>query len=267
MDNSGPSTLTQETMPPSPEQPTGAIEPAPIDTPAPAGFNFGEKKRPAALNLTHARTATSSSSSSESSLKVPRTPRFAEATSVHSPIESNASPFADPVNPQASSDARPGDVGFGYISNSGSDRESLRMPKSPLKSAMRVPGTPARTMNLMSPTFREEEILEKREMETEKEQAKDLVRLLGNILILEDSLTQGHRKSRSASEWPSSPSEASTSAAPSSSSPCSPRHSPSSTPQSPSPSRARCPPGPPEPTPGPRSSSSPWPACLLLSRS
>ncbi|KAH0499456.1 hypothetical protein TgHK011_006653 [Trichoderma gracile] len=139
-----------------------------------SGFNFSEKKRPAALNLTHARTATSSSSSSESSLKVPRTPRFAEATSVHSPIESSASPFADPVNPQASSDAQPGDVGFGYISNSGSDRESVRMPKSPLKSAMRVPGTPARTLNLMSPTFREEEILEKREMETEKEQAKDL---------------------------------------------------------------------------------------------
>ncbi|PTB81595.1 hypothetical protein M440DRAFT_1459722 [Trichoderma longibrachiatum ATCC 18648] len=136
-----------------------------------SGFNFSEKKRPAALNLTHARTATSSSTSSESSLKVPRTPRFAEATSVHSPIESDASPFADPVNPQSS---QPGDVGFGYISNSGSDRESLRMPKSPLKSAMRVPGTPARTMNLMSPTFREEEILEKREMETEKEQAKDM---------------------------------------------------------------------------------------------
>ncbi|KAL7818096.1 hypothetical protein V8C44DRAFT_355470 [Trichoderma aethiopicum] len=171
MDNSGPSTLTQETMPHSEQPKGGATETTPIDTPAPAGFNFSEKKRPAALNLTHARTATSSSTSSESSLKVPRTPRFAEATSVHSPIESDGSPFADPVNPQSS---QPGDVGFGYISNSGSDRESLRMPKSPLKSAMRVPGTPARTMNLMSPTFREEEILEKREMETEKEQAKDM---------------------------------------------------------------------------------------------
>ncbi|KAL6868398.1 hypothetical protein J3F83DRAFT_714670 [Trichoderma novae-zelandiae] len=174
MDNSGPSLLTQETMPPLEQQHKDAIETAAIDTPTPAGFHFSEKKRPAALNLTHARSATSSSSSSESSLKVPRTPRFAEATSVHSPIESGASPFADPVNPQASSDAQPGDVGFGYISNSGSDHESVRMPKSPLKSAMRVPGTPARTLNLMSPTFREEEILEKREVETEKEQAKDM---------------------------------------------------------------------------------------------
>lgn len=49
-------------------------------------------------------------------------------------------------------------------------------PKSPLKSAMRVPGTPARKFeNPLSPTFREEEILDKREKDTEQEQAKDLV--------------------------------------------------------------------------------------------
>lgn len=180
MDNQGPSSLTQETMPPSEQQ-----EAAVIDTPASAGFNFGEKKRPTALNLTHARTGTSSSSSSEGSLKVPRTPRFAEATSVHSPVDNGASPFADPpVNAQAS-DSQPGDVGFGYISNSGSEHESIRMPKSPLKSAMKVPGTPGRMLNIMSPTFREEEILEKREMETEKEQAKDIVRSLCNIAIFE----------------------------------------------------------------------------------
>ncbi|RFU79113.1 hyphal anastamosis-8 [Trichoderma arundinaceum] len=166
MDNQGPSALTQETMPQE--------APAVIDTPTPAGFNFGDKKRPAALNLTHARTGTSSSSSSESSLKVPRTPRFAEATSVHSPVDDDkVSPFADPIHPQAS-ESQPSDVGFGYISRSASGRESLNMPKSPLKSAMRVPGTPARTLNLMSPTFREESILEKRELETDKEQAKDL---------------------------------------------------------------------------------------------
>lgn len=48
-------------------------------------------------------------------------------------------------------------------------------PKSPLKSALRVPGTPARKFdNPLSPTFREEEILEKREKDTEKEQVKDL---------------------------------------------------------------------------------------------
>ncbi|PSE33093.1 hypothetical protein C7G84_19330, partial [Acinetobacter baumannii] len=48
-------------------------------------------------------------------------------------------------------------------------------PASPLKSAMRVPGTPARKIeNPLSPTFREEEILEKREKDTDKEQANDL---------------------------------------------------------------------------------------------
>lgn len=49
-------------------------------------------------------------------------------------------------------------------------------PRSPLKSAMRVPGTPARAFNNpLSPTFREEEMLEKREGMTEKQQAADLV--------------------------------------------------------------------------------------------
>lgn len=130
-----------------------------------------EKRRPAALNLTPARTGTADSSSSDNSLK-PRTPRFAEATSVHSPVEAR-SPFADPEKshlPQA----QPGDIGFGYIGN----RESVAVPmtpKTPLKSAMRVPGTPARKFdNPMSPTFREEDVLEKREFSTDKEQAKDL---------------------------------------------------------------------------------------------
>lgn len=49
-------------------------------------------------------------------------------------------------------------------------------PKTPLKSAMRVPGTPARKFeNPLSPTFREEDVLDQREKHTEKEQAKDLV--------------------------------------------------------------------------------------------
>ncbi|KAM0450338.1 hypothetical protein ACHAPV_004007 [Trichoderma viride] len=173
MDSKGPSSLTQETLPP---QDVAVAAPAAtvINTPEPTGFNFNEKRRPAALNLTHQRTGTSSSSSSDSSLKVPRTPRFAEATSVHSPVDDDKiSPFADPINPQAS-ESQPSDVGFGYI-DSNSNRESIPMPpKSPLKSAMRVPGTPARTMHILSPTFREEAVLEKRELETEKEQAKDL---------------------------------------------------------------------------------------------
>lgn len=48
-------------------------------------------------------------------------------------------------------------------------------PASPLKSAMRIPGTPGRRFdNPLSPTFREEQVLEKHEETTEKEQAKDL---------------------------------------------------------------------------------------------
>ena len=52
-------------------------------------------------------------------------------------------------------------------------------PRSPLplKSAMKAPGTPARHLdNPLSPTFREEEMLEKRELSTDAEQARDLVR-------------------------------------------------------------------------------------------
>jgi hypothetical protein len=70
--------------------------------------------------------------------------------------------------------AQPGDIGFGYINN----RESVAVPmtpKTPLKSAMKVPGTPARKFdNPLSPTFREEDMLEKQESATDKEQARDL---------------------------------------------------------------------------------------------
>ena len=72
--------------------------------------------------------------------------------------------------------SQPGDVGFGYIG--GGQRESVAMPmtpRSPLKSAMKVPGTPGKGFsNPMSPTFREEEMLEKREKTTEKDQKRDL---------------------------------------------------------------------------------------------
>lgn len=70
---------------------------------------------------------------------------------------------------------QPGDVGFGYI---GDNRESVAVPmspKTPLRSAMRVPGTPGRQLSdLRSPTFREEDMLEKREGSTDKEQVRDL---------------------------------------------------------------------------------------------
>jgi len=78
--------------------------------------------------------------------------------------------------------SQPSDIGFGYISQNDASRHSQGVPveipltpASPLKSAMRVPGTPGRRIdNPLSPTFREEQILEKHEEMTEKEQAKDL---------------------------------------------------------------------------------------------
>lgn len=49
---------------------------------------------------------------------------------------------------------------------------------------MKVPGTPGRKIdNPLSPTFREEQILEKHEEMTEKEQAKDLVRSEINLQV------------------------------------------------------------------------------------
>lgn len=129
----------------------------------------------------------SSQSSLPASLKSPRTARFAEATTVDSPVDGGApkSPFSDPpakVNTQTSV----ADLGFGYVTDNDASRHismpqhahapgAPATPASPLKSAMKSPGTPARTINPLSPTFREEQILEKHEESTEKENAKDLV--------------------------------------------------------------------------------------------
>ncbi|KUI67884.1 hypothetical protein VM1G_02628 [Cytospora mali] len=129
-----------------------------------------DKKRPAALNLTPVRSASSNSSSSISSLgKPPRTPRFAEATSIHSPIEP-----AGQGDRAVVMQSQPGDIGFGYINNNPEAVTMPMSPRSPLKSAMKVPGTPGRALNPLSPTFREEQILEKRELSTEEEQKKDI---------------------------------------------------------------------------------------------
>jgi hypothetical protein len=123
------------------------------------------------------------------SVKSPRIARFAEATSVYSPIDNKKSPFCE--TPTVTTHYKPqpqvSDVGFGYVHHSvemdaePEDRKYLPppTPKSPLKSALKSPGAPPRTPGaetmILSPTFREEQILEKREEETEKEQAKDLV--------------------------------------------------------------------------------------------
>jgi hypothetical protein len=47
---------------------------------------------------------------------------------------------------------------------------------SPLRSGLKVPNT-AKSLNPLSPTFREEYMLEKQEKEAEKENARDLVRI------------------------------------------------------------------------------------------
>lgn len=171
-----------------------------------------EKKRPSALKLS---SRSSSSGSSTESLKQPRTPRFAEATTVHSPIHGK-SPFADPEKDDDNS--QPGYVGFGYIGK-GEDDDIPMAPRSPLKSAMKVPGTPGRRFdNPLSPTFREEQMLEKHESMTDKEQARDLVSFqpsLRNTRFSLDSRLANPRtrKSKPVSGWPSSRSVASTSAA------------------------------------------------------
>ncbi|KAJ2899752.1 hypothetical protein MKZ38_002826 [Zalerion maritima] len=127
-----------------------------------------DRRRPAALDLAPSRSSSCGSDSSMSSLKPPRTPRFAEATAVDSPVDAKESPFSD--NNTA---AQPSDIGFGYISSNG-PRESMA-PKSPLKSAMKVPGTPGRRFdNPLSPTFREQQVLETAEKSTTKQQKRDL---------------------------------------------------------------------------------------------
>lgn len=114
--------------------------------------------------------------------KTPRTARFAEATSVYSPVDGPR--FDYPTNhykpqPQVS------DVGLSYVSAvemEETDKKYLPPPtprtQGALKSALKSPGAPPRTpgaASILSPTFREEQILEKHEESTEKEQAKDLV--------------------------------------------------------------------------------------------
>ena len=143
-------------------------------------FAFYSENNPPSVSARSTRT----DSSSSSSLKTTRTARFAEATSINSPVsgpDEKKSPFADPPE-MAAPPAQPSDVGFGYISHAPVEQQATLHKSTtngplspPLKSALKTPGTPGRMLNPLSPTFREEQILEKHEEETEKEQAKDLV--------------------------------------------------------------------------------------------
>lgn len=133
------------------------------------------------------RARTSSSSSSGLTIQTPRTARFAEATSVNSPIgptTTGRNPFLDPpiTTQHLMPQAQPSDVGFGYMTDNQASKHSsyagVEMPvtpNSPLKSALKPPGTPGRFVNPLSPTFQEEQVLEKQEEHTEKANAKDLV--------------------------------------------------------------------------------------------
>ncbi|PYI29146.1 hypothetical protein BP00DRAFT_349550 [Aspergillus indologenus CBS 114.80] len=119
-----------------------------------------------------------SSESSTASLKGCRVTRFAEAETIHSPAHAadlEQSPFADP--PEAlQTPPNVSDVGFGYVAASDPAHHASHhdVPTPGLKSALKVPGTPGRTLNPLSPTFREEFYVEKQEKVTEKENARDL---------------------------------------------------------------------------------------------
>ncbi|KAL5364638.1 hypothetical protein BJX96DRAFT_137661 [Aspergillus floccosus] len=144
----------------------------------PADILRGNNHPPMAPStMQHTVTERSSSDSTVSSLKSPRTARFAEATAVHSPTEPTQvgrSPFADPPYIQGRPDVS--DVGFGYVTASDPSQHAShhQPPTSPLKSALKVPGTPGRTLNPLSPTFREEFYVEKEEKAAEKMNDRDL---------------------------------------------------------------------------------------------
>ncbi|KAJ5875922.1 uncharacterized protein N7529_001506 [Penicillium soppii] len=119
------------------------------------------------------RETHSSSDESNSSLRSPRTARFAEATSIHSPIEQSRaqqSPFADPPKNRSPGDV--GDVGFGYVA-ANNNRVDDQVPMSPFRPDLKVPQT-AKSLNPLSPTFREEYLLEKQEKKAGVENARDM---------------------------------------------------------------------------------------------
>lgn len=153
-------------------------------------MNNDGKAKPTVI-LTRPRTASEDSLT----LKTPRTARFAEATTVYSPIEPSErsqNPFADPPTNHYYPQSQPSDIGFGYLKEQNvsvemeeTDNSNKYLPpptpgmeplRSPLKSAMKSPGAAPRNMStILSPTFREEQVLEKEEEKTEKEQEQDLV--------------------------------------------------------------------------------------------
>ncbi|KAF2666036.1 hypothetical protein BT63DRAFT_47411 [Microthyrium microscopicum] len=131
-----------------------------------------------------------SDSTASAPLKSPRTARFAEATAVYSPIDAPKNPFKDPPTNHYAPQPQVSDLGFGFVNQRASAMtvemeetdERYLAPMSakpridlPLKSALKSPGAAPRNMDtILSPTFREEQVLEKSEQQTEVEQKKDI---------------------------------------------------------------------------------------------
>lgn len=132
-----------------------------------------------------------SSANSLSSLKTPRIARFAEATTIHSPIDAVRSPFTShPPTNHYTPQPQPADFGLEYYNEKHMSVEmeevdshqqyAAPLVSPPLKSAMKTPGAPPKSSKsaFFGPdeNFREEEEnLEKEEALTEREQARDLV--------------------------------------------------------------------------------------------
>ena len=78
-----------------------------------------------------------------------------------------------------SPEPQPSDIGFGYMSQGDmlkhTSIEVPLTPRSPMKSALKPPGTPGRFIDPRSPTFKEEVKLEEEETKTEKQNAADIV--------------------------------------------------------------------------------------------
>lgn len=182
-----------------------------------------DEKRATQVVIKDVRPRTSSSSSSGLTIQTPRTARFAEATSVDSPIDPSNQAKLPFKHPQTNTrhlmaQPQPADVGFGYVADNRASHNSYAgveiplTPNSPLRSALKVPGTPGR-LNPLSPTFKEEQVLEKHEEDTEKMNAKDLVRLSAEEIRVHASTNNQCRKSRLEFAWLRCVFEAPTSAA------------------------------------------------------
>lgn len=153
-----------------------------------------------------AAEACSSSESTAASLKSPRTARFAEATRIISPIESfdpEKSSFAK-SSEQSQGKHNVSDMGFGYVNvrELGQGTSQVHLPATPLKSALKTPNSVARNFNILSPTFKEEYILDKQEKTTEKSNEKDLVSRSQPVAAIQATNASLSRKSKPAFERP-----------------------------------------------------------------